>query len=98
MSTTASNNKAALTGIGAGILGYLLGPLADRRDTAGNICFLLLAVCVCLSAYFFVFGIKRKDMVRGWMFKPSLVKRVALWFAGLIASAFVLTLVHRLLD
>ena len=96
MTLTASNSKAALTGVGASVLGCLLAPVADRRDVVGSICLLLLVAFIALPAYFFVFGIKRQDMVGDWMLETSLVKRIASWLASAAATAFVLMLMQRL--
>lgn len=97
MKPAASNNTAAMTGVGASTIGYLLGPLADRHDTSGSIFLLVLVVLIGLPAYFFVFGVKKEDMVSGWMPEPSLVRRIVLFLAGAAATAFVLSLVQRLL-
>ncbi len=98
MTATASNNASALTGVGASVLGHLVGPLADRRDTVGSVCMLLLAAGIGIPACFFVFRVKRDDMVAGWRFQPGLLKRVALFFAGAIATAFVLMLIQKPFD
>jgi hypothetical protein len=52
---------------------------------------------VGLPAYFFVFGVKKADMVGNWMFEPSLVRRIALFLAGAVAMAFVLSIAQALL-
>jgi len=98
MTATASNNAAALTGVGASVLGYLFGPLADRRDAVGSVCLFLLVAAIGIPAYFFVFGVKRDGTVAGWLFEPALLKRVALCLAGAISTAFVLILVQKLFD
>jgi hypothetical protein len=97
MGPTASNNTAAVTGIGASAVGYLLGPFADRHDTSGSVWLVVLVLMVGLPAYFFVFGVKKEDMVGNWMLEPSLIRRIALFLAGAIATAFVLSLVQALL-
>ena len=96
MAPTASNSKAALTGAGASVLVCFLAPLADRRDMVGDLCLLLLMAFIGIPAWFFVFSVKRQDMVDGWMFETTLVKRIASWLAAAIATAFVLMLVQEL--
>ncbi|MCK9688726.1 hypothetical protein [Scleromatobacter humisilvae] len=96
MRPNASNNTAAVTGIGATTAGYLLGPLADRHDASGSVCLCVLVLMIAVPAYYFVFGVKKEDMEGNWMFEPSLIKRIALFLAGAIAMAFVLSLAHLL--
>ena len=81
MQPTASNNTAAVTGIGASAVGYLLGPLADLHDTSGSVWLFVLVLMIGLPAYFFVFGVKKEDMVGNWMLEPSLIRRIALFLA-----------------
>lgn len=97
MRRTASNNAAAVTGICASAVCYFLGPLADRHDAFGSVWLLILVLLVGLPAYFFVFGVKKADMVGNWMFEPSLVRRIALFLAGAVAMAFVLSIAQALL-
>jgi len=97
MRLTASNNTAAVTGIGASAVGYLLGPLADRHDTSGSVWLFILVLMVGLPAYFFVFGVKKEDMVGSWMLEPSLLRRIALFLVGAAAMASVLSVAQTLL-
>ncbi len=97
MRPTASNNTAAITGICASAAGFLLGPFADRHGTTGSVCLVILVLMVGLPAYFFVFGVRKEDMVGNWMLEPSLIRRIALFLAGAIATAFLLSLVQALL-
>jgi len=94
---TASNISAALTGIGASVVGSLLEPLADRHDTSGSIWLFILVLMIGLPGYFFVFGVKKDDMVAGWMLEPPLLRRIAMFLAGAIATAFVLSLAQPFL-
>ena len=96
MRHTASNNAAAVTGVGASAVGYFLGPLADRHDVAGSVWLLILVLLAGLPAYFFVFGVRKEHMVGNWMFEPSLVRRIALFSAGATAMAFVLSIAQAL--
>lgn len=52
---------------------------------------------VGVPAYFFVFGVKKEDMVGSWMVEPRMLRRIALCLAGAIAMAFLLSLVQLLL-
>ena len=79
MQVTATNKSAAITGIYAGLLGLLLGPQVDNGSPA----WLLVATAALAGpAYFFVFGLRRDDMVGMWIFDPPLLKRIGLCVAG----------------
>jgi hypothetical protein len=58
---------------------------------------LILLLVVGLPAYFFVFGVKKEDMVGNWMLEPSLLRRTALFLAGASATAFVLSIAQALM-
>lgn len=72
-------------------------PFADRHDTSGSVWLVVLVLMVGLPAYFFVFGVRKEDMVGNWMLEPSLIRRIALFLAGAIATALALSLVQALL-
>jgi hypothetical protein len=81
MQINATNKSAAITGIYAGLIGLLLGPQVDSGSTA----WLFVATAAFAGpAYFFVFGIRREDMVGLWVFDPPLLKRIGLCLAGAI--------------
>lgn len=79
MQLRATNNSAALTGLAAGVFGVLFGA---RVDSGEPLWILLATAAVAAPPYFFVFGLRRCDMVGLWMFQPALLKRILLWFAG----------------
>lgn len=86
MQLRATNKSAAITGIYAGVLALMLGP---RIDNGGPAWLLFSIFAFAGPAYFLVFGVSRADMVGLWMFRTSLLKRIALFFAGIICVAFL---------
>ena len=81
MKICATNKSASLTGIYAGMLGLLVGPSVDTGSSSWLV---VAAIAFATPAYFFVFGMRRADMVGLWILKPELLKRLALCFAGII--------------
>jgi len=95
MQISATNKSAAITGIYAGLLGLLLGPQVDSGSTA----WLFVATAAFAGpAYFFVFGLRREDMVGLWVFQPSLLKRVGLCLAGVMCVGTIAQFIIILLE
>ena len=90
MQIRATDTSAAITGICSGVLGLVLGP---HVDNGGPLWLLLSAVAIGGAAYLFVFGVSRADMVGPWMFRPDLLRRVALWMTGIIAVGTIAELI-----
>lgn len=90
MRIRATNDSAAITGIYAGLLGLLAGPKVD----ASNLAYLVgAAAAFAVPAYFFVFGVRREDMVGTWYLQPALLKRVAVCIAGVAAVGAIAQIV-----
>jgi len=79
MQVQATQKSAFATGIYSGVIVVGLGPIIDN----GGATLLILAVlAVAGPAYFYVFGVRREDMVGAWIVRPDLVKRIALCCLG----------------
>jgi len=81
MKICATNNSALLTGLYAGLLGLVVGPSVD---TGSSLWLVVAAIAFATPAYFFVFGVRRADMVGLWILKPELLKRLALCCVGVV--------------
>jgi hypothetical protein len=84
MQMRATNITAAITGLYAGALALVLGP---RVDAGGALWLLIATAAFAVPAYFFVFGVRRAEMVGAWALSPALLKRMALCRAGIICVA-----------
>jgi hypothetical protein len=58
-------------------------------DAGGALWLLIATIAFAGPAYFFVFGVRREEMVGLWVLKPALLKRIALCFAGIICVASI---------
>jgi hypothetical protein len=81
MRVCATNKSASVTGLYGGLLDVVLGP---RVDAGGGFWLVIIAIAFAAPAYFFVFGIRREDMVGLWIVNPALLKRLALCCAGVV--------------
>lgn len=95
---TATPKTAALAGVGAAIAGIMLGPYVDHSQGLVAAVFLVVATAsVAIPMYFFVFGLRREQLVGFWMLRPDVLKRVGAWFlsaasvAALFQFAYLLT-------
>jgi hypothetical protein len=86
MKICATNKTALLTGLYGGLLGMVVGP---NVDTGSSVWLVVAAIAFATPAYFFVFDVRRADMVGLWILKPALLKRLALCCSG---AVFVCTL------
>jgi hypothetical protein len=84
MQMRATNTTAAITGLYAGVLALVLGP---RVDAGGALWLLIATAAFAGPVYFFVFGVRRAEMVGAWAVQPALLKRMGLCVAGIICVA-----------
>ena len=90
MQIQATNKSASVTGIYAGVLGVVLGPAID---SGGAVMLFLSTLAFALPAYFLVLGVKREDMNGLWFFRPDILKRTALFIAGIVCVATITQLI-----
>ena len=93
MKFRATNKSAAITGLLAGLFGLLFG---SRVDAGSTVWLVLAFAAIAVPPYFFVFGLRREDLVGLWFLQPSLLKRMALWFVGIICVGTLAQLVFLL--
>jgi hypothetical protein len=86
MRICATNKTALLTGLYGGVLGMVVGP---NVDTGSSVWLVVAAIAFTTPAYFFVFNVRRADMVGLWILEPALLKRLALCCSG---AVFICTL------
>ncbi len=89
MNIVATPKSAAITGALSATISVFLAPLIDRQPSLSVWSMLLIVIVVCLPAYFFVFGIRKRDMIGAWLFSPPLLKRMAAWVLGVFSVATV---------
>ena len=85
MTIVATQKTAALTGVWSGVVAVFLGPLVDNTGPLSSLWLLVSVMLVSVPAFFFVFGVYRKNMVGLWMFDPALLKRVFVCLGGVVA-------------
>ena len=95
MKIVATQNTAALAGLWFGVVAVVLGPVVDAPGPWSSFWLLVSGLLIAIPMFFFVVGIRRKDMVGLWMFKPDVLKRQFVCFGAVVAVG-LLALATRL--
>lgn len=91
----ATPKTALFTGISAGVIGYFLGPYVDHSEgILGSVALLIAGLVVAVPAYFFVFGLRKDQLIGFWVANPAILKRVGAWILGVGVTAALFQLLH----